>query len=108
MKIGKSGAAGIALTIVGALLLGFTFYLAYKVFESYFAKPVPVEFTPMLTVLLMAVIQAMFLGIMGWVSSIMLLRGADFMRVERGVGVVTFKVEKGTGFIKEIEKEGED
>ncbi len=49
--------------------------------------------------LLFASIQALFLGIMGWVGSLLMLRGIDFEKVERGVGVVTFKVDKGVGIV---------
>ena len=51
----------------------------------------------MLTLVLGSAIQVMFLGVMAWVGSILLVRGVDFMKVERGVGVVTFKVDKGVG-----------
>jgi len=47
----------------------------------------------------------MFLGVMGWVGSILLVRGVDFMKVDKGVGVVTFKVEKGVGIVTNIEEE---
>ncbi|MDA4123877.1 MAG: hypothetical protein OK438_00310 [Thaumarchaeota archaeon] len=50
-----------------------------------------------MSTLLYAAIQALFLGLMGWVGSLLMLRGIDFAKVERGVGVVTFKVDKGVG-----------
>jgi len=35
----------------------------------------------------------------------MVIRGVDFMKVERGVGVVTFKVDKGVGILTQQREE---
>lgn len=98
MLLGKSGLLGIVLTAVGLLALLFTFYAAFNLFQSYAILTLAGrDFVSSLNQVLVAAIQAMFLGIMGWVGSIILLRGVDFIKVERGVGVVTFRVEKGVG-----------
>ena len=92
----KSGLIGIIVTTIGVGLLLFIFYTAFNLFQSY-AHLTLMEFTAALNQVLVAAIQAMFLGIMGWVGSIILLRGVDFIKIDRGVGVVTFRVEKGVG-----------
>jgi hypothetical protein len=101
-----AGIVGISTTVVGIALLGFTFYMALTVFQSYFPfRPPGADLTSTLNLLLGAAIQAMFLGVMGWVGSILLVRGVDFLKVEKGVGVVTFKVEKGVGVVTNVEQE---
>jgi len=98
LGLGKSGLIGILVTAIGIILLGFTFINAYAVFTAYFPFQVSgSDITRTLSTLLGAAIQAMFLGVMAWVGSILLLRGVDFLKVEKGVGMVTFKVEKGAG-----------
>jgi hypothetical protein len=100
---------GLGLTAAGIVLLLFTFYLGYDVFVSYRNATAGSDLTSAMSVLLYAAIQALFLGIMGWVGSILLLRGIDYAKVDRGVGVVTFKVDKGVGIMtqqKEDEKTG--
>jgi len=105
ISIKKSGVLGIVVTGIAVALLGLTFYLAYIVFNTYFPFQPSQELTATMSLLLGAAIQAIFLGIMGWVGSILLMRGVDFMKVERGIGVVTFKVEKGLGLIAASEEE---
>jgi hypothetical protein len=102
----KSGLLGVVLSIIGVGLLLFVFYTAFNLFQSY-AHLTLTDFTVALNQVLVAAIQAMFLGIMGWVGSIILFRGVDFIKIDRGVGVVTFKVEKGVGIAtttEELEK----
>ena len=109
LRIGRSGLIGILVTAIGIILLGFTFINAYAVFSAYFPFQVSGrDLTATLSTLLGAAIQAMFLGVMAWAGSILLLRGVDFLKVEKGVGMVTFKVEKGAGLFttpQESEKE---
>jgi len=97
------------LVLVGLALLLFTFFLGYEVFLDYRNATVGTDLSSSMSTLLYAAIQALFLGIMGWVGSLLMLRGIDFARVERGVGVVTFKVDKGVGIMtqqKDDEKTG--
>jgi hypothetical protein len=101
----KSGLIGLLTTVVGIVLLGYTFSMAFNVFNTYFPFQNPgIELTPTLNMLLGASIQAMFLGVMAWVGSILLLRGVDFLKVDKGVGVVTFKVDKGVGVVSNIDE----
>ncbi len=49
----------------------------------------------------------MFMGIMGWVGSIFLMRGVEFMKVDRGIGIVTFKIDKGVGVVTGVDVTGQ-
>lgn len=93
------GFFGLGWAIVGAILLLFTFAMAYMVFIAYRGAVPPSDLTTSMSTLLYAAIEALFLGLMGWVGSIAMLRGLDFVKVDRGVGVVTFKVDKGVGIV---------
>ena len=97
---------GIMVTAIGIALLLVTFVIAYLVFNSYlhFNMSQEASISSTLNLVLAAAIQAMFLGVMGWVGSIFLMRGVDFMKVDRGVGVVTFKVDKGVGVFTTTEE----
>ncbi len=95
----KPAIFGIVAAVIGLVLMLMTFYIAYGILERYRLAAAPNELGLAMDVLLYAALQALFLGIMGWVGSLLLLRGVDFFKVERGVGVVTFKVEKGVGVV---------
>ena len=94
-----SRALGLSSTIIGLVLLLFTFAMGFSVFQTYRGATPTSDLSGSMGTLLFAAIQALFLGIMGWVSSLLMLRGLDFEKVERGVGVVTFKVDKGVGIV---------
>lgn len=96
---------GIVTAVIGLVLMLFTFYISYGILEGYRLATPPNELGLAMDVLLYAALQALFLGIMGWVGSLLLLRGVDFFKVERGVGVVTFKVEKGVGVVTGLEQD---
>ncbi|MDG6900945.1 MAG: hypothetical protein JRM80_03185 [Nitrososphaerota archaeon] len=92
-----TGILGLVSALVGLGLLLFTFAMGYQVFLSYSSLTANSNLASSMGTLLYAAIQALFLGIMGWVGSLLMLRGIDFYKVDRGVGVVTFKVDKGVG-----------
>ena len=106
MIVKTNGMLGLGLIIVGLALLLFTFYMGYTVFATYRDATAGSDLGTSMSVLLYAAMQALFLGIMGWVGSLLMLRGIDLARVDRGVGVVTFKVDKGVGILTQ-QKEDE-
>ena len=108
MVVKLPGFFGLGWAIVGAVLLLFTFVMAYMVFIAYRAAVPPGDLTTSMTTLLYAAIEALFLGLMGWVGSIAMLRGLDFVKVDRGVGVVTFQVDKGIGIVTSQTPESEE
>jgi hypothetical protein len=94
----KPGYLGVGLTAGGVALLIISFVLAYVSYSSYVSASVS-GLSDSLDLLLLAAIKALFLGIMAWVGGILLVRGVDFIKVEKGVGMVTLRVEKGVGLI---------
>jgi len=103
----KPGILGVTLTASGVALLLVAFVLAYVSYTSYVSASVA-GLSDSLDLLLLAAIKALFLGIMAWVGGILLLRGVDFIKVEKGIGMVTMRVEKGVGLItapEELAKE---
>lgn len=102
------GFFGLGWAIVGAVLLLFTFAMAYVVFLTFRGAAPPSDLTSSMSTLLYAAIEALFLGLMGWVGSIAMLRGLDFVKVDRGIGVVTFKVDKGVGTVTPPSSEMEE
>ena len=113
-KFQKSGLTGIIVTVVGGVMLAASFMLAYQLYTVYFGiaqsnfSSISANgFIPSLSNLLLAAVVVMFIGVMGWIGSVFLLRGVDFMKVDRGVGIVTFKVDKGVGLVTGVEVTGE-
>jgi hypothetical protein len=88
LKTSKVGAFGVSSSVIGIVLLLVTFVLAYYLLEGVKGLTTA-DLTTSMSTLLYAAIQALFLGIMGWVGSILLLRGIEFMKIEKGVGIVT-------------------
>jgi hypothetical protein len=104
MQFTRSGTFALAITLAGALLLGISFAYAYQLFNVYLnlasgTSSQSSQFVGSLNALLTALIPVMILAVMGWIGSIFLLRGVDFMKVDRGVGLVTFKVDKSVGVV---------
>jgi hypothetical protein len=103
MQMSRSGTYGLAVTVTGALLLGISFVFAYRLFAAYSSLNTSgggsTQFVGSLDALLEALVPVMILAVMGWIGSIFLLRGVDFMKVDRGVGLVTFKVDKSVGLV---------
>ncbi|HXW37591.1 MAG TPA: hypothetical protein VEJ36_06810 [Nitrososphaerales archaeon] len=98
---------GLGSAIIGLLLLLFTFFLAYGVFVSHQGALTSTDLSTNFSTLLQAAIQALFLGIMGWAGSLLMIRGIDYEKIERGVGVVTFKVDKGVGIMTQQSEQDE-
>jgi hypothetical protein len=90
---------GLGTAVIGLVLLLYTFAMGVFVFQTYRSATPASDLSGSMGALLFAAIQALFLGMMGWVGSLLMLRGLDFEKVERGVGVVTFKVDKGVGIM---------
>jgi len=103
----KAGIIGFVFIGIGIALLLVVFVFAYQSYLSY-AISTGTDMTGAINILLEAGIKALFLGIMAWVGSILLLRGLESFKIEKGIGMVTLKVEKGTEVItipKEVLKE---
>ena len=94
-----SRALGLAASISGLAFLVFTFFEAYSLFTQNEGLKLSSDFGSNVALLIPPAVQVLFLGMMGWVGSLLMLRGLDYEKVERGVGVVTFKVDKGVGIM---------
>lgn len=90
---------GLAATITGLGVLIFTFIMGFVVLLGYRGAAPSADLATSMGTLLYAAIQMLFLGVMGWVGSLLMLRGIDLAKVEKGVGVVTFMVDKGVGIM---------
>jgi hypothetical protein len=104
MQFTRPGTFGLAVTLAGGILLGISFVYAYQLYNVYLSLASGTsaqsgQFIGSLNALLTALIPVMILAVMGWIGSIFLLRGVDFLKVDRGVGLVTFKVDKSVGLI---------
>jgi hypothetical protein len=106
MQLSRSGMFGLAVTLTGGLLLGISFIYAYRLYEVYLTlvqsantAQASTQFLGSLDALLQALVPVMILAVMGWIGSIFLTRGVDFMKVDRGVGLVTLKVDKSVGVV---------
>ena len=104
MQFTRPGTFGLAVTLAGGILLGISFIYAYQLYNIYLSLASGTssqsgQFIGSLNALLTALIPVMVLAVMGWIGSIFLLRGVDFLKVDRGVGLVTFKVDKSVGLI---------
>jgi hypothetical protein len=96
---------GLASALAGLALLLFTFAMSLIVFLHYREITPSSDLGTSMDTLLNAAIQVLFLGMMGWVGSLLMLRGIDFAKVDKGVGAVTFKVEKGVGVVTQQQEE---
>jgi hypothetical protein len=108
----RPGVFGLISSVLGIVLLLFTFVIGYILLRNQVggivtATTTTAGLTTAMGTLLDAAVAALFLGIMGWVGSLLLLRGIEFMKVEKGVGVVTFKVEKGVGIVTRVDDRDE-
>jgi hypothetical protein len=86
-------------------MLLFTFVMGFVVLNGYRVSTPSTDLSTSMGTLLYAAIQVLFLGVMGWVGSLLMLRGIDLAKVERGVGVVTFTVDKGVGIMTQQKEE---
>jgi hypothetical protein len=97
---------GATSAVIGIGLLLFTFYSGFMMYEKYAVLTPSGNLTSTMGTLLFASIQALFLGIMGWVGSLLMLRGIEFEKVEKGIGIVTLRVDKNmVGILSEEKKE---
>lgn len=80
--------SGYAVMCVGVVLLAFTFYNAYGFLQGILDIPASEGglmevFGEALAPLISTAIRAMYLGIMGWIGSILTIRGVQLLSVPR-------------------------
>ena len=108
----KTETVGLILLFIGVALLIFTFLSAYWFLIQQTGITAGTNLTAVfgeaLAPLIATCIRIMYLGIMAWIGSIFLVRGVEYLKVDRGVGMVTFKVEKGVGIARISEEAVEE
>lgn len=86
MKIDKVEISGLAVLFIGVILLIFAFVSAYT-FLTGLASILPSQdlieaFGDALAPLVEACIRVLYLGIMGWIGSILTIRGVQLLKME--------------------------
>jgi len=87
MKIDKVEISGIAVLFIGVILLIFAFFNAYAFLtgqlEIIASQDILQAFGEALAPLIVAIIRILYLGIMGWIGSILTIRGVQLLKMER-------------------------
>jgi hypothetical protein len=87
MKIDKVEISGIAVLFIGVALLIFAFFNAYAFLTGQLgilaSQDILQAFGQALAPLIEAIIRILYLGIMGWIGSILTIRGVQLLRMER-------------------------
>ena len=86
MKIDKIEISGIVVLFIGAFLLIFAFFNAYVFLtgqlEIIASQDILQAFGEALAPLIVACIRVLYLGIMGWIGSILTIRGIQLLKIE--------------------------
>ena len=87
MKMDKVEISGIAVLFIGVVLLIFAFFNAYAFLtgqlEILASQDILQAFGEALAPLIVACIRILYLGIMGWIGSILTIRGIQLLKMER-------------------------
>ncbi|MDH5782648.1 MAG: hypothetical protein OEZ35_03145 [Candidatus Bathyarchaeota archaeon] len=87
MKIDKVEISSIAVLFIGVILLVFAFFNAYAFLtgqlEILASQDILQAFGEALAPLIVACIRILYLGIMGWIGSILTIRGVQLLKMER-------------------------
>lgn len=86
MKIDKVEISGIVVLFLGVVLLIFAFFNAYVFLTGQLEIPssqdIVEAFGTVLAPLIEACIRVIYLGIMGWIGSILTIRGIQLLKIE--------------------------
>lgn len=87
MKLDKVEISGIAVLFIGVILLIFAFFNAYAFLtgqlEILASQGILQAFGEALAPLIVAIIRILYLGVMGWIGSILTIRGVQLLKMER-------------------------
>jgi hypothetical protein len=87
MKIDKVEISGIAVLFIGVALLVFAFFNAYAFLAGQLqilgSQDILKAFGEALAPLIEAIIRILYLGIMGWIGSILTIRGIQLLKMEK-------------------------
>ncbi len=86
MKLDKVEISGLAVLFIGVVLLIFAFFNAYGFLTGQLEIPgsqgIVEAFGEALAPLIVACIRVLYLGIMGWIGSILTIRGIQLLKME--------------------------
>ena len=87
LKFDKIEVSGLIVLFIGVVLLAFTFFSAYTFLSGKLAILVSVDLTELfgnaLAPLIEAVIRILYLSVMGWIGSILTIRGIQLLKREK-------------------------
>lgn len=86
-KIDKVELSGLIVLFIGVILLGFTFFSAFSFLTGSLnilaTDDILQVFGASLTPLITAIIRILYLGIMGWIGSVVTIRGVQLLKKEK-------------------------
>ncbi len=87
MKFDKTETAALIVLFVGVILLAFTFFSAYGFLSGSLSILASADLTQLfgnaMAPLIEAIIRILYLGIMGWIGSILTIRGVQLLKREK-------------------------
>lgn len=87
MRIEKTELSGLIVLFVGVILLAFTFFSAYGFLSGSLSILASTDLTELfgraMAPLIEAIIRILYLGIMGWVGSILTIRAVQLLKKEK-------------------------
>lgn len=87
MKFDKTELSGLIVLFVGVILLAFAFFSAYGFLSGTLSILASADLTELfgnaMAPLIEAIIRILYLGIMGWIASILTIRGVQLLKLER-------------------------
>lgn len=89
MKFDKTETSALIVLFVGVILLAFAFFSAYGFLSGTLSILASSDLTELfgnaMAPLVEAIIRILYLGIMGWIGSILTIRGVQLLKLEREV-----------------------
>jgi len=93
LKIDKTELPGLIVLFVGVTLLAFTFFSAYGFLSGSLSILASSDLTELfgraMAPLIEAVIRILYLGVMGWIGSILTIRAVQLLKREKETGTAT-------------------
>jgi len=87
LKFDKTEISGLIVLFVGVILLAFAFFSAYGFLSGSLSILASSDLTELfgnaMAPLIEAIIRILYLGIMGWIGSILTIRGVQLLKLER-------------------------
>lgn len=87
MKFEKTETAALVVLFVGVILLAFTFFSAYGFLSGNLSILASADLTELfgnaMAPLIEAIIRILYLGIMGWIGSVLTIRGVQLLKREK-------------------------